>query len=43
MADSTMWKCLTLQCIKNETFRALHDFDSSFGVSFNIFLLLLTI
>lgn len=41
MATSTMWKCL--QCVKNGAFRAFNDFDSSFGVSFNIFLLLLTI
>lgn len=41
MASSTMWKCL--QCVKNGALHAFHDFDSSFGVSFNIFLLLLTI
>lgn len=40
MADNTMCQCLTLQCIKNGEFQ---DFDSSFGVHFDIFLLLLTV
>lgn len=42
MTNSTMWKWLTLQCMK-EWLNAFHDYDSSFGVFFSIILLLLTI
>lgn len=34
-------KSLTLECIINGYFNTFHEFDSSFGVSFNTFLLLL--